>query len=103
MTIAVDLGRKATKQTNKTLSRFPILTLADFFEIVQILTLRRTYTHCIHVNTDFKAQQMLPTDQLQVFALSHIGPSKCILRCFKHLFKCEKLLSKQANALLVTR
>ena len=31
------------------------------------------YTHCIHVNTDFKARQMLPTDQLQVFDLNSLA------------------------------
>ena len=28
------------------------------------------YTHFIHVNTNFKAQQMLPTDLLQLFDLN---------------------------------
>ena len=33
----------------------------------------KKYQNCIHVNTDFKAQQMRPTDQLQVFDLKSLS------------------------------
>ena len=41
--------------------------------MLKIYNTPRKYTHCIQVNTNFKAQQMLSTDWLQVFGLKSLA------------------------------
>ena len=70
---------------------------------MKIYNTTRKYKHCIHVKTDFKAQQMLPTDRLQVFVLMSLAHRIAFSDFLKPLLKCKtrEHTVSQANQVLL--